>query len=120
MMKTDYVISLFADIDRISEDVVGFCRIMDACPTYFEVNADISHYVYRGIKKGKALAKILARVGASQSRVDTCSPLQNRSAGSQQVVIATARESPHRHLGASRRTHSSANGTRARRFVCRR
>lgn len=26
-------------IDRISEDVVGFVRIMDACPTYFEVNA---------------------------------------------------------------------------------
>ena len=40
---------------------------MDACPTYFEVNADISHYVYRGIKKGNALAKILARVGARQN-----------------------------------------------------
>ena len=53
-----------ADIDRVSEDVVGFAKIMDACPTYFEVNADISHYVYRGIKKGNALAKILARVGA--------------------------------------------------------
>lgn len=51
------------DIDRISEDVVGFAKIMDACPTYFEVNADISHYVYRGIKRGRALAKILARVG---------------------------------------------------------
>lgn len=52
------------DIDRVSEDVVGFTRIMDACSTYFEVNADISHYVYRGIKKGSALGKILARVGA--------------------------------------------------------
>lgn len=30
-------------IDRITEDVVGFERIMDACPTYFEVNAVSTH-----------------------------------------------------------------------------
>ena len=56
-------------IDRLSEDVVGFARIMDACPVYFEVNADISHYVYRGIKKGSALAKILGRVGHTHQRM---------------------------------------------------
>jgi sugar phosphate isomerase/epimerase len=50
-------------IDRLSEDVDAFCKIMDACPKYFEVNADISHYNYRAIKRGAALEKILARVG---------------------------------------------------------
>ena len=50
-------------MDRLSEDPVGFVRIMDACPAHFEVNADISHYSYRAIKKGAALGRILARVG---------------------------------------------------------
>ena len=50
-------------MDRLSEDPVGFVRIMDACPVHFEVNADISHYNYRAIKKGVALKRILARVG---------------------------------------------------------
>eukprot|EP01051_Picozoa_sp_SAG22_P003286 SAG22_NODE_158_length_16966_cov_26.252446_5_plen_456_part_00 len=56
-------------IDRITEDCVGFARIMDACPEYFEVNADISHYNYRGIKSGPALAKVLARVGHTHQRM---------------------------------------------------
>ena len=30
-----------------------------------KVNADISHYNYRGIKSGPALAKILARCGVA-------------------------------------------------------
>jgi sugar phosphate isomerase/epimerase len=86
-----------ADIDRVSEDVVGFARIMDACPTYFEVNADISHYVYRGIKKGNALAKILARVGTRQV---------SSSQAHASILSAV--------LGVIRRAHSSAHGTRAR------
>eukprot|EP01048_Picozoa_sp_COSAG05_P027504 COSAG05_NODE_8056_length_741_cov_0.671340_1_plen_182_part_01 len=56
-------------IDRISEDVAGFVRIMDKCPVYFEVNADISHYVYRAIKRGSALEKILSRVGHTHQRM---------------------------------------------------
>ena len=34
------------------QDVEAFCKIFDLCPTYFEVNADISHYNYRAITKG--------------------------------------------------------------------
>lgn len=56
-------------IDRISEDVAGFVRIMEKCPVYFEVNADISHYNYRCIKRGSALEKILSRVGHTHQRM---------------------------------------------------
>lgn len=42
---------------------------MDKCPVYFEVNADISHYVYRAIKRGSALEKILSRVGHTHQRM---------------------------------------------------
>lgn len=55
-------------IDRISEDVEGFARIIDVAVP-FEINADISHYVYRGIKKGPALQKILERVGHTHQRM---------------------------------------------------
>ena len=56
-------------IDRVSEDVQAFCRIFDLCPAYFEVNADISHYNYRGISKGDHLHRILARVGHTHQRM---------------------------------------------------
>lgn len=55
-------------IDRISEDPEAFCKIFDRAP-YFEVNADISHYVYRGISKGPHLQRILARVGHTHQRM---------------------------------------------------
>lgn len=55
-------------IDRISEDPEAFCKIMDMAP-YFEVNADISHYVYRGISRGQHLERICARVGHSHQRM---------------------------------------------------
>ena len=56
-------------VDRISEDPEGFCAIMDACPVYFEVNADISHYNYCGITKGPFLERILGRVGHTHQRM---------------------------------------------------
>ena len=55
-------------IDRISEDVEGFCKIMDRAP-YFEINADISHYNYRGITKGAFLERINARVNHTHQRM---------------------------------------------------
>jgi len=56
-------------MNMVSEDPMGFCRIMDACPVYFEVNADISHYLFREIKHGKSLDRILARVGHHHARM---------------------------------------------------
>ena len=56
-------------IDRVSEDVEAFCKIFDRCPVYFEVNADISHYNYRGITKGEHLARINARVSHTHQRM---------------------------------------------------
>lgn len=56
-------------MDRISEDLGAFCAIMDYCPVYFEVNADISHYNFRQINKGEWLSRILARVGHTHQRM---------------------------------------------------
>ena len=56
-------------VDRISEDLQGFVNIMDACPVFFEVNADISHYNYCGIEKGPLLARVMARVGHTHQRM---------------------------------------------------
>ena len=56
-------------IDRVSEDPEAMCKIMDRCPAYFELNADISHYNYRGIKRGEHLRQILARVGHTHQRM---------------------------------------------------
>ena len=56
-------------IDRVSEDPEAFCKIMDRCPVYFEVNADISHYNYRGITRGPHLQRILSRVGHTHQRM---------------------------------------------------
>jgi hypothetical protein len=44
-------------------------KIMDYCPAYFEVNADISHYNFRQITAGGWLARILARVGHTHQRM---------------------------------------------------
>ena len=55
-------------IDRISEDLEAFTKIMERAPV-FEVNADLSHYIYRGITKGTGLAKVLGRVGHMHQRM---------------------------------------------------
>eukprot|EP00929_Paragymnodinium_shiwhaense_P089388 TRINITY_DN49543_c0_g1_i1.p1 TRINITY_DN49543_c0_g1~~TRINITY_DN49543_c0_g1_i1.p1 ORF type:complete len:398 (+),score=62.42 TRINITY_DN49543_c0_g1_i1:147-1340(+) len=56
-------------IDRISEDPEAFCKIFDYCPSYFEVNADISHYLYRNICRGPHYDRIMERVGHSHQRL---------------------------------------------------
>ena len=58
-------------IDRISEDLEAFTKIMDyAEPTApFEINADLSHYIYRGITKGSGLERVLGRVGHMHQRM---------------------------------------------------
>ena len=50
-------------MNMISEDPAGFVAIMEACPVYFEVNLDVSHYNYRQIKhaQSKHLQTIFAR-----------------------------------------------------------
>merc|ERR1712139_453782 len=65
-------------MNMVSEDPAGFCRIMDACSDYFEVNADISHYQFRQITHGKYLGQILARVGHHHARM--CRTLGDLSA----------------------------------------
>eukprot|EP01046_Picozoa_sp_COSAG06_P040769 COSAG06_NODE_4969_length_3822_cov_2.028464_2_plen_482_part_00 len=56
-------------MDRLTEDLGAFCKIMDYCPVYFEVNADISHYNFRQITKGAWLDKICDRVGHTHQRM---------------------------------------------------
>lgn len=56
-------------VDRISEDPEAFCKIFDLCPNYFEVNADISHYLYRNICKGPHFERIMMRVGHMHVRM---------------------------------------------------
>lgn len=36
---------------RVSEDPEAFTKIMDRCRVPFETNGDLSHYVYRGLRK---------------------------------------------------------------------
>lgn len=58
-----------AHIDRVSEDPEAFCKIFDYCPSYFEVNMDISHYLYRNIVRGPHVDRILDRVGHNHQRM---------------------------------------------------
>ena len=53
-------------IDRISEDIQAFCEIIDRCPVDFELNGDLSHYLYRGINQGAGLKRVLAKIGHMQ------------------------------------------------------
>eukprot|EP01051_Picozoa_sp_SAG22_P021612 SAG22_NODE_4841_length_1153_cov_0.853890_1_plen_61_part_00 len=50
----------------------GFCKIMDKCRVPFEVNGDLSHYIYRGLRSsGKGsedVARILGRMGHTHQR----------------------------------------------------
>ena len=39
-------------MDRVSEDLGAFVKVMEYCPVYFEINADISHYNFRAITQG--------------------------------------------------------------------
>eukprot|EP00005_Dracoamoeba_jomungandri_P014259 CAMPEP_0174264630 /NCGR_PEP_ID=MMETSP0439-20130205/23214_1 /TAXON_ID=0 /ORGANISM="Stereomyxa ramosa, Strain Chinc5" /LENGTH=283 /DNA_ID=CAMNT_0015350613 /DNA_START=96 /DNA_END=947 /DNA_ORIENTATION=+ len=56
-------------VARISEDPQAFVEIMNKCKVDFEVNGDLSHYVYRNINKGKDLEKILSRLGHTHQRM---------------------------------------------------
>lgn len=58
-----------AHVDRISEDPEAFCKVFEYCPIYFEVNADLSHYLYRNICRGPHYDKIMARVGHCHIRM---------------------------------------------------
>lgn len=55
-------------IDRLSEDLEAFGKIMDRSP-FFELNADLSHYFYRGITQGDDLHRVLGRVGHMHARL---------------------------------------------------
>lgn len=56
-------------IDRLSEDLEAFGKIMDRCNVHFELNADLSHYFYRGITQGALLDRIWPRVGHMHARL---------------------------------------------------
>ena len=56
-------------IDRVSEDIEAFCQILDQCPPNLELNGDLSHYLYRGIKQGKGLSRVLSMVGHMHQRM---------------------------------------------------
>ena len=64
----------------MQEDPAGFVAIMEACPVYFEVNLDVSHYNFRQIKhsQSKHLRTICARVGHTHQRM--CRELGDLSA----------------------------------------
>jgi len=51
---------------KISEDISAFTEIMDRADLLtvspFEVNGDLSHYIFRGISKGQGIERVLARV----------------------------------------------------------
>jgi hypothetical protein len=53
----------------VSEDIDAFCQIMERCPPTLELNGDLSHYLYRGIKQGPGLARVLSRVGHMHQRM---------------------------------------------------
>ena len=55
-------------VDRVSEDPEAFCEIMQAAD-FFEVNGDLSHYIYRDNSKGGDVAAIMARVGHTHQRL---------------------------------------------------
>jgi sugar phosphate isomerase/epimerase len=55
-------------IFKISEDIQAFTEVMKQAP-FFEVNGDLSHYIYRGIWKGPELEAVLARVGHLHERM---------------------------------------------------
>ena len=56
-------------IDRISEDLQAFNTIIDRCPVPFELNGDLSHYLYRGINQGEGLRRVLSLVGHTHQRM---------------------------------------------------
>eukprot|EP00930_Biecheleria_cincta_P017231 TRINITY_DN13760_c0_g2_i1.p1 TRINITY_DN13760_c0_g2~~TRINITY_DN13760_c0_g2_i1.p1 ORF type:complete len:415 (-),score=57.60 TRINITY_DN13760_c0_g2_i1:187-1350(-) len=58
-----------AHIERISEDPEAFCKIFDYCKNEFEVNADLSHYLYRNICRGPHFDRIMGRVGHCHIRM---------------------------------------------------
>jgi hypothetical protein len=53
----------------VSEDIEAFCRIIELCPADFELNGDLSHYLYRGIKQGAGLPRLMAKMGHMHQRM---------------------------------------------------
>lgn len=57
-------------VQRVSEDPEAFCKIMDFAGVEFEVNGDLSHYVFRGMRSsGSDVARILSRMGHTHQRM---------------------------------------------------
>eukprot|EP00494_Astrolonche_serrata_P026041 UN26302 len=57
-------------VQRITEDPEGLCKIMDHCDVDFEINGDLSHFVFRGIRPDyPEMEKILSRMGHTHQRM---------------------------------------------------
>jgi len=56
-------------VDRVSEDLEAFTKIMRLCEYKFEVNGDLSHYVFKNIHKGDDLEQVISRMGHTHQRI---------------------------------------------------
>jgi len=57
-------------VQRISEDPEAFCKIMDYCKINFEVNGDLSHYIFRNLRNDyPEMKRILSRMGHTHQRM---------------------------------------------------
>jgi len=54
---------------RITEDPAATVAILEQCEEEIELNGDLSHYIFRGIKQGQLLDRILDRVGHTHQRL---------------------------------------------------
>lgn len=54
-------------LDRITEDPAALCRILDLATC--ELNGDMSHYLCRGITRGKHMDKIMSHLGHTHVRM---------------------------------------------------
>ena len=57
-------------VDRISEDPEAFVKILDKCRIHVEVNGDLSHYLYRGMRPDAPdIKQILSSMGHTHQRL---------------------------------------------------
>lgn len=57
-------------VQRISEDPEAFCKIMDLCEIDFEINGDLSHYIFRSFRNDfPEMKRILKRMGHTHQRL---------------------------------------------------
>lgn len=57
-------------VQRISEDPEALCKIMDQCKINFEVNGDLSHYIFRNLRNDYPdMKRILDRMGHTHQRM---------------------------------------------------